>query len=833
MINVPPCFSCANYIGGSTCLAFDGPIPRSILLDGNNHDTAVKGDNGIMFEPEKGSKDYSGDLKHLPGDHDQQSHGKHSSSGYKKPQYTADGKIVPGSVGGFAGVQTSQFKKGAAAQAALKKIAVLEKAAAEGDWTTFTKNMSGAKWEGANARTKAILKAQNNLLKLKDKNLNNLPGSAKPSADDPAIASDKGWKKVGGKLGTEKGGVYEMGGKKYYVKIPDDPNRAKNEALATKLYETVGAGVVKGHLVEIDGKTAFASEWMNSDKVDWDSAWDGEQMKNTAAEDFAVHAWLNNRDAIGAGTENPMDNIRLDHETLGLKLVDAGGSLNYKGMGGSGKKDFKVSAPEWDTLRDPSINPTMAKVFGGMTTEQLVKSASKLKNISNDQIDSLVDKYGAGTDSEKTSMKAILKARRDTIIAKSIKLGMENGMDMTAATAAFMNKKNTETKVPAAKPVSPDLHSSYWKSKKSKINKALDAGKDVDDIISPPTSNSSQQHKDLWAYTNQLKAYHKGGGDPKAVAAGKPQPAPKPFKVKVLDLPDKPTFHSSNAAQVEANNKTVTLMKAKAAQGDIDGVNAMAKDHPSPKVKAYGDQLVDNVKQQRHLHDNPPEVFKAANIKSLADKVGTAKGKTGLQKIGRYDVLGKSETTGLKQGVNMTTTQRKELQSAGLAAYEKSTGAKVALKQYTGYGYAGMNKALMTGDTTSADGVRAVKASEAILKHGVNIPVGTTLHRGYNTHQKDLLDYSEGQVISQKTLLSTADTPSSSFSGNVKMRITAGEGLLGMPMKHNSKFKNENEVILAPNQRFVINKISKQPNTGQTILEVYALPTEQNQCCPP
>ena len=45
------CLNCKNRISVNTCLAFPKQIPAEILDGINNHTRAVKGDNGIRFEP--------------------------------------------------------------------------------------------------------------------------------------------------------------------------------------------------------------------------------------------------------------------------------------------------------------------------------------------------------------------------------------------------------------------------------------------------------------------------------------------------------------------------------------------------------------------------------------------------------------------------------------------------------------------------------------------------------------------------------------------------------------------------------------------------------------
>ena len=192
------------------------------------------------------------------------------------PKYrTTKGNTSLARLGQYAGVDTSGFNINSGAyQWAMKKIHLLEDAAKKGDWNTFDKlkYTKGGKSK-PNKSQKTLMQAQAHLEKIKEGSLKSLPDKAVPSKTDPAVATDAGWKKVGGKLGTEKGGTYTgPDGEKYYVKQPDNAARAHNEVLAFKLYELAGGNVVKSNLIEIDGKPAVATKWDDDLKM---SKWAG------------------------------------------------------------------------------------------------------------------------------------------------------------------------------------------------------------------------------------------------------------------------------------------------------------------------------------------------------------------------------------------------------------------------------------------------------------------------------------------------------------------------------------------------------------------------------
>lgn len=333
-----------------------------------------------------------------------------------------DGKFIS------AGVETKSWDDTPEAQWAKAKIHELEKQLANGDKEGLMNAVTFQQaQQHAGKHISAVLTAQDNLIDQYNKKLLGkvTDEAAEFAADELADLTSKSsaakpfnidhWQQLGGKLGTENGGTFESAsGQKYYVKLPDNPDRARNEVLALKLYEKASGNVVQSGLVEYNGKLGIATPWMEgATKADWASS----KSREEASKDFASHAWLANWDAVGAGSENPMDNIK--HDGAGtLRLVDAGGALEFRGMGGAGKKpdgSFTDSADDWNTLRKASINPSSAAVFGDMTPEQLRSSAAKVTNVSDESILFTVDRYHGGTYEERRALAAKLIARRDNI----------------------------------------------------------------------------------------------------------------------------------------------------------------------------------------------------------------------------------------------------------------------------------------------------------------------------------------------------------------------------------------------------------------------------------
>jgi hypothetical protein len=243
------------------------------------------------------------------------------------------------------------------------------------------------------------------------------------SVDNPvnAILEDvsqeydmEGWKKVGPQLGSNEGGFYEDAeGNRFYVKKPQSELHAQNEVLAAAFYKLLGVdaadiGIGSGD----DGvKMTFSPDIIDS-KQDLQEKLDDPEYLAKLQEGFAIDAWLGNWDVAGLG----FDNVMSDGSGNPVR-VDPGGALLFRAMGKPKGSLFGNEVNELDTLRDPSMNPQSAAVFGSMTDEQQKESARKLLAISNDDIDSMVD--GIVTDPEAgQEIKDKLKARRQFILER-------------------------------------------------------------------------------------------------------------------------------------------------------------------------------------------------------------------------------------------------------------------------------------------------------------------------------------------------------------------------------------------------------------------------------
>ena len=98
------------------------------------------------------------------------------------------------------------------------------------------------------------------------------------------------------------------------------------------------------------------------------------------------------------------------------------------------------------------------------------------------------------------------------------------------------------------------------------------------------------------------------------------------------------------------------------------------------------------------------------------------------------------------------------------------------------------------------------------------------------SHAQELGNLTPGSIISEKGILSTSTKPNV-WGGKVTLKITVGKGVKGLPAKKFSQSPGEFEVLLPPGTKFLVQKTEKS-SWGAT-LHVLALPTSNDQCCPP
>ena len=135
-----------------------------------------------------------------------------------------------------------------------------------------------------------------------------------------------------------------------------------------------------------------------------------------AMDGFVTDAWLANWDSVGA----TYDNLLIDSAGRAYR-IDGGGSLLYRAQGGLKGAKFTDDVGELESLRNSTINPQGAAVFGKITNQELYAGALKVVRITDQEIKDLVTVFGPGTASERAALARKLIKRRDDLYDKLVK----------------------------------------------------------------------------------------------------------------------------------------------------------------------------------------------------------------------------------------------------------------------------------------------------------------------------------------------------------------------------------------------------------------------------
>lgn len=187
---------------------------------------------------------------------------------------------------------------------------------------------------------------------------------------------------------------------------------ARSEVVATKLYEAAGVETAALRLVDVgDGRLGTASEIIEGE-MDLDARMLEPEYQRKLWAGFAADAWLANWDVTGTAYDNVLTN-----ESGDPVRVDPGGALLFRARGEAKGEAFGDRVEELKTMRDPSLNPQAARVFGGITDEALAESAARVVAITDAQIDEAVD-AARMPEPHATRLKDRLKDRRDDLEAR-------------------------------------------------------------------------------------------------------------------------------------------------------------------------------------------------------------------------------------------------------------------------------------------------------------------------------------------------------------------------------------------------------------------------------
>lgn len=155
--------------------------------------------------------------------------------------------------------------------------------------------------------------------------------------------------KVDSAKGGNPGGVYQdEQGNKFYVKFPPDAAAARNEVAAIQAYRAVGVRTIDLRLGEFEGKMATISPMHVFGEVPWSTVGELSGTPKKLAWDMIFA----NRDGWGDKGTPFADNVALNSKGQ-LVLVDAGGALEYTGIGDKKPYWHSTAAAEIEALDLP------------------------------------------------------------------------------------------------------------------------------------------------------------------------------------------------------------------------------------------------------------------------------------------------------------------------------------------------------------------------------------------------------------------------------------------------------------------------------------------------
>jgi hypothetical protein len=176
--------------------------------------------------------------------------------------------------------------------------------------------------------------------------------------------------------------------------------QVKIESVANDIYEALGIPVPK-HFLDIPNR-ALILEYIDGKSLADATEQEQEKVIDELQEGFIVDALLANWDVIGLLE----DNILIPSDGSPAVRIDNGGSLTIRAQGGN--KPFGPIVAEIDTMRDPSISPQAANIFGDLTNSDIDNQIKTIIKPNRDLILSLTP----------YELKETMKARLDNLIER-------------------------------------------------------------------------------------------------------------------------------------------------------------------------------------------------------------------------------------------------------------------------------------------------------------------------------------------------------------------------------------------------------------------------------
>jgi len=178
--------------------------------------------------------------------------------------------------------------------------------------------------------------------------------------------------------------------------------QVKTESIVDDIYQALGIPVPK-HILDIPNK-ALILEYIDGKSLADATPDEYEKAKKELQKGFIVDALLANWDVIGLLE----DNILLPTDDSPAVRIDNGGSLTFRAQGG--KKPFNKVVTEIDTMRNKTISPQAAKIFGDLTDTDI---DTQIKTI-------IVPNYELILSLTPDELKEAMKARMDNLIERTV-----------------------------------------------------------------------------------------------------------------------------------------------------------------------------------------------------------------------------------------------------------------------------------------------------------------------------------------------------------------------------------------------------------------------------
>lgn len=332
----------------------------------------------------------------------------------KKPAFDADVEAAAKKVGIWNEYENAHqyLTESVYGPEAAKVAAILKDQGFDGAYLTDMPMSGGAPIKSVIPFSKGQIKAAKAKPKAKPKAKATTPQEEAPApsviqAGDTTI-NPEALTRIGPQAGSNPGGMFidEETGLKWYIKKPASADIARNEVLAGRLYREAGIEAPDLEMIEFEGGPAVASRI-----IDGLEPSPGPELGTAkgAREGFVVDAWLGNWDVVGLGYDN------LLVQAGRAVRVDTGGALRYRAQGGLKGAAWGKTVDELDSLRNPSINPQAASVFGDISQEELLAGARSVLAVSPERIRKLVDDLGPSTKRERDTLYRTLIARQKDI----------------------------------------------------------------------------------------------------------------------------------------------------------------------------------------------------------------------------------------------------------------------------------------------------------------------------------------------------------------------------------------------------------------------------------